>query len=138
MNCFQPVADKSDVRFYIDEFQTCKDGNIVELRRSVLALNIDINNGKRSGHSVTSDFIDINYAPTRILIDENNRGDNLSFNLPVEAVIQDEKSVIKMTFSDQIEPDYRGADTTHFVGAFTRTDASGVVKAGALNCSVSR
>ncbi|MBC7715101.1 MAG: hypothetical protein H7177_17275 [Rhizobacter sp.] len=137
LTCINPVGG-ADVRLYIIEFQTCKDGNISELDRSILGMNVVSQKRVDDIHTIDADNISIQYAEKRILIDAKNRVDDLSFLMPKTATIVDGDQTIEMSVSDKTEPDYEGSLDSHYVGAFKLSKANGKVVKGKLICSVNR
>lgn len=138
-NCFNPRG--ADVRLYIMEFQTCKDNSITQLDRSITGMNILSQYKLEDLHSISSDDIVINYSDKRILIDADNRVDNLSFLLPTDVTMKDGDNTIEMKITNKTEPDFQGAasDQVHFKGTFQILKADGqIAKKGKLNCFVTR
>lgn len=136
ITCINPNGG-NDVRLYMEEFQTCQDGNITNFDRSILGMNNTIYEDSSSEvRTIFSENIDIDYSENRILIDEKDRTDNLSFILPTKAILHDEGTEIEMIITDQMAPDYEDADTFHFIGKFTKTQKDGKISRGELNCSI--
>jgi hypothetical protein len=134
----QNTEGGNDVRLYVDEFQTCKDGTITQLMRSPLGFRGFQMVSNEAPRSIQEENMEITYSNKRILIDEDNRGDNMSFILPTKVVMHDEKETIEMSITDQVVPMYRGSSETKFLGSFKilKADSSSVI--GDLACYVTR
>lgn len=137
MNCIN-LRGGTDVRLYIMEFQTCENGSITALDRSVLGMNVTSQSSVDDIHTINAENIEIAYAPKRVLIDPKERVDFLSFIMPKEVKMIDGETLIEMSVSDKLEADYEGASSTHFKGTFKVTKPNGKIVTGKLGCFVNR
>jgi hypothetical protein len=137
LECFNREAGPQ-IHLSIDEFQTCQDDKIIALRRSLIGMHVISSSDKKEIHSIDKENIEIAYSDKRILIDQENRGDNMSFILPTKAILHDDKTIIEMNITSIVAPDYQRADTTHFVGSFKVTNDDGTNEEGELFCYVAR
>ncbi|MEA9355642.1 hypothetical protein SHI21_05505 [Bacteriovorax sp. PP10] len=134
--CTTPFAP--DIRFYMNEFQTCENGQIIELNRSMSGMNVVSNEDIDEIHTIDAENISVTYAEKRTLIDPVNRVDYLSFLMPTSMVMMDGDSVIEMKVTDVIEPDYEGSDQTHFIGSYKMMNKDHPSEEGKLICFVYR
>lgn len=134
--CTTPFAP--DIRFYMNEFQTCENGNIVELNRSMSGMNVVSNESIDDIHSIDAENISITYAEKRTLIDPLTRSDYLSFLMPTNIAMVDGDSTIEMKVTDVKEPDYEGSDQFHYAGSFKMTKKDHLSIEGKLICFVYR
>lgn len=134
--CTTPFAP--DIRFYMTEFQTCENGSIVELNRSMSGMNVISNGNVDDIHSIDAEKISMTYAEKRILIDPLIRSDYLSFLMPTNIAMVDGDSTIEMKVTDVREPDYEGSDQFHFVGFYKLIKKDHVPLEGKLICFVYR
>lgn len=137
LTCMNPDGG-ADVRLHITEFQTCKDGNIAELDRSILGLNVVSQRSVDDIHTINEENISIEYSAERTLIDAENRVDSLSFLMPKTATIVDGNNVIEMIITNKTAPDYDGSQNSHYKGSFKLTKANGKIVKGKLVCFVNR
>lgn len=137
LTCMNPNGG-ADVRLYITEYQTCKDGNIVELDKTILGMNVVSQRTVDDIHTINPEDITVEYSEHRTLIDAKNRVDDLSFLMPKTATIVDGNNIIEMVITDKTEPDYDGSQSSHYKGSFKLTKANGKIAKGKLVCFVNR
>lgn len=129
------LAGAPDVRLYVQEFQTCENGKITENERSVSAyyfLDPSPDAEPESEEVVT----DIKFASSRTTIPD--RGDDLTFVMPVSATIKAQGSVFKFKMTTVEADNYKNApdDQRHYLGTFEQRDAKGKVTTGKLACFI--
>jgi hypothetical protein len=115
-SCVNP--QQPDVRFYLMEFQTCKNGSITELARTFIGMSEE--------DIIEESQINIVYAKERILIDPKNRTDSLTFLMPENIVMKDGANTIIMKIKNE-------------QGTFETTSSNGnILSSGMLDCFVNR
>lgn len=124
-SCLNPMSG-ADVRLYIMEYQTCANGKIVELDRTVMGMN--------EGEAITEANISIVFTAARTKIDAERRVDNLTFLMPKEVTMVMEGAVIDISVSETSKIDSNG--NFYFPGTFSVKKSNGKVKNGKLICSV--
>lgn len=134
--CTTPMAP--DIRFHLSEFQTCDNGKIVGLERSMLGMHVLSQTSLEDIHTIGAESISVQYAAKRVLIDAESRVDYLSFLMPTEVTMIDGDSIIEMKVTDIKEPDYEGSDQFHFAGSFKMKTKGVYSDEGKLFCFVYR
>lgn len=137
--CLNPDGGSDDVRLYVTEFQTCKDGNITALDIRTLGFvaspTVD---GNSSIRTMSDDDVQVQFSEFRTHIDD--RSDDLTMVLPKSATLLDKDGLhYELTITSQIEPDQKGtlSSTWHYAGSFKKISSSGKILAnGRLFCGV--
>ena len=133
--CINPAGSDDglpdDVRLYVTEFQTCKEGNITELDKLV------------TGHIFSEEGdVDSQVVFSGVRTHMDDRVNNLTLELPKSAVIKNKSSIFVLNITNQVEADYEGADIKvdwHFKGSFKKMDSKGrIIRTGRLYCLISR
>lgn len=128
-SCINPKAG-SDIRLYIMEFQTCKNGKIVELDRRVDMMNFSL-----TGDAIDGTDLEIQYQDKRSYYDRARRVDDLTFLMPVSAQATFGTKRVEMTITNKLRPMYEGDQSYHLPGSFKIISAAGkVVESGKLSC----
>lgn len=137
ISCINPDgADEGqelhDVRLYVMEFQDCKNGNITSLTKNISGFVFS----EEASETTTT----VAFSGQRIHFDD--RGDDLTAELPRTAVIQTAKSKFVLDITGEEVPLYEGADITRdyaFKGTFKKVNAQGAtLSAGRILCTVTR
>lgn len=112
------TTNAPDIRFYLNEFQTCQNGKITDLERSMMGMNVLSQTSVDDIHTIDAESISIEFADKRVLIDAESRVDYLSFLMPTSITMLDGDSTIEMKVTSILEPDYEGSDRFHFAGSY--------------------
>jgi hypothetical protein len=128
--CDLPVeTDDLDVRFYLTESQSCKDGHITEMDHLVI--------GADSSEVISEDQIDVKYSDKRTYFPE--RADDVTIILPTSIKMKSTQYNYEIAVSDQTEPDFEGAmpDQNHYLATLKKIDAQGhLVTSAPMTCFV--
>jgi len=130
-NCINPQAGQ-DLRLYIMEFQTCVNGKIVELDRTVSVMNFS-----NTGDDLEATDVQIEYQAKRSYHDRARRVDDLTFLKPISAVATFGDKTAHLTMTNKLQPMFAGDQSFHMPGSFKIVNAAGVtIKSGKLSCFI--
>ena len=130
------LAGATDVRLYVQEFQTCENGKITEFSRTVNAFYF-VDSSPDAEPESEEVVTDIKFAANRTTAPD--RGDDLTFTAPTSATIRAKDSIFKFKMTTKLADNYNQApeDQRHYVGTFEQLNTNGkVITTGQLACFV--
>lgn len=127
----------TDIRLYVQEYQTCENGKITRLDRDYNGLYNHAEGTAADSAMINQDQVQITFAPQRTRVPD--RADDLTMDYPTAATLTVPDGRVEMQMTTTIAPDYEGAttDEEHYVGTFQRYDVKGAkLEEGPLSCFV--